>query len=216
METVFCDKAVFDSEIIQVVQSNEFPPPSNIVDKFETSIKGAFPKLSIEKGKYKPQQNGAPPTLQQLGLLPKKALSVDDMFSMIVKNKFETNNTQSTNQLTPITPQSRSNDVSEGSVNVKCESYVVTVFFGPNDPITVDSLFFEVCKVIGPTYNKEKEERIFYIKSVSGGSISMSKEQTKQHTLAYVLRICGLKNKKAPLEVLSAKRNKVTNGYCSD
>ena len=72
MATTFRDKAIFDNELIIIVQSNIFPPQSEFVDKFTTTIRLAFPKLDIEIGKYPPRNDETPLTLQQLGLLPKK------------------------------------------------------------------------------------------------------------------------------------------------
>jgi len=64
METIFHDKAIFDNEVIAIVQSNDLPPPTELVEKFKTAIKSSSPQIAIENGNLEPQEDGSPPTLQ--------------------------------------------------------------------------------------------------------------------------------------------------------
>jgi len=91
-------------------------------------------------------------------------------------------------------------------------------FYGPDDAIKVDSYFYDAVKVLGPSYNKDTEERIFHIKRKEGEILSMTiLSMTKQQAkLANVMEICGITERHTALHVLSSKRVKPTSGACSD
>lgn len=94
-------------------------------------------------------------------------------------------------------------------------------FYGPDDAIKVDSYFYDAVKVLGPSYNKDTEERIFHIKRKEGEILSMTilsmtKQQAKQRKLANVMEICGITERHTVLHVLTSKRVKPTSGTCSD
>ena len=134
---------------------------------------------------------------------------------MMVRGKYEQNSTdkQSNNQTVT---QRTNTSINEGTIEVKSGSDVVTVFFGDDNVVTTDTMFYDIVKVIGPSYDKQKEERVFSIKSVKNKLISMTKAQAKVYKLAYVMRICGITEPGSTLEVFSTKRDLPTNGNCSD
>ena len=214
MSNCFRDKAMFDKEILTIIQSNVFPPPLTFVEKFKTAAKGSYPKVSVERGKFEPQSDGSPPTLKQLGLVPKKAMSIDEMMTMLVKGKLDTNNNGNNKELTQ--QPTKNNAVTEGCIHITAGSDDLTVLYGPESSITVDSPFYDAVKLLGPRYNKDVQERIFHIKSVKNKIISLTKEQVKQQTLAYILRICGVNEHGHTLEVTSSFRDLPSNGACSD
>ena len=64
MANCFRDKAIFDKNLLTIIQTNVFPPPLEFIEKFKTFVKGAYPKVTIERGKFEPQSDGSPPTLK--------------------------------------------------------------------------------------------------------------------------------------------------------
>ena len=215
METIFRDKVIFENSIISTVQSNTFPPPPSFIAKFKTYIRSAFPNSEIKKDKFEPKPDGTPPIMQQLGLVPKKAMTMDEMLTIMVKGKYDQPKAQC-NQTDQNVTQHTNIPIDEGTIEVTSGSDAATVFFGEGNLITVDSVFYDAVKVIGPPYDKDAEERIFYIKSAKGKTIALTKDQAKTHKLAYVLRISGIDEPGSTLEVDSSKRPLATNGCCSD
>jgi len=60
METIFRDKAIFDNKVIAIVQSNDLPPPTELIETFKTAIKSSFLQIAIEKGKSELQEDDSP------------------------------------------------------------------------------------------------------------------------------------------------------------